>query len=267
MTKTNICTILCLLLPAMINIARSQTVSNVTAAQRGDNIVVSYYIDKSAANVQLTVSTDGGETFSQPLKEVSGDVGKVTAGRHEIVWDVCKEYGSLVGNNIVFNVLTGSKQAGSPSAKVASDAKQPKTSAGQPKKAKFQFGLGASAGYQFVKQERRDLSYNGMTGFEFGADIYMGVQFVGKYHIGAFFSTEAHEDAGNRMYLGLDLRYCFLSSKLYCGAKVGYDLKNTYYSRTLVQAQFGYSPWKWLTLNIRAGYPSIQAGLTFNIPN
>ena len=86
----------------------AQTVSNVTVAQEGSKVVVSYDIDKESTEVQLTVSTDGGRTFSAPLKMVTGDVRDVRPGTRRIVWDVLSEWDKLTGDNIVFNVIANS---------------------------------------------------------------------------------------------------------------------------------------------------------------
>jgi len=90
----------------------AQNVSDVVASQDGNNVVVSYYIDKASPSVQLTVSTDGGRTFSSPLKKVSGDLKNVTPGYHRIVWDVLSEFEKLTGDNIVFNVTTAGSGSG-----------------------------------------------------------------------------------------------------------------------------------------------------------
>lgn len=87
----------------------AQTVSNVVASQEGNSIVVSYEIDKSSPEVGLTVSTDGGKTFSAPLTKVTGDVKNVQPGRRSIVWDVLAEMESFKGDNIVFNVIAKSE--------------------------------------------------------------------------------------------------------------------------------------------------------------
>ncbi len=82
----------------------AQNVSDVTFYQEGKNIVVTYSLD-NIADISLCVSTDGGVTYSKPLKHVSGDVGKdITAGAKQIIWDVLAEYDSFTGDNIMFLV-------------------------------------------------------------------------------------------------------------------------------------------------------------------
>ena len=60
----------------------AQTVSNVQAEQVGKQIVITYSLDKQA-DISVCYTTDGGKTFSAPLKQVTGDVGKnIAAGNH-----------------------------------------------------------------------------------------------------------------------------------------------------------------------------------------
>ena len=78
-----------------------QTVSNVDAYQEGKNIIITYDIDKAGLVSDVYCSTDGGRTWGEPLKQVTGDVNKqVPAGSHRIVWDVLSER-----ENICFKVL------------------------------------------------------------------------------------------------------------------------------------------------------------------
>ncbi len=82
----------------------AQNVSDVAFYQEGKNIVVTYLLDEKA-DVTVQVSTDGGATYSAPLKHVSGDVGKdITVGAKQIIWDVLAEYDSFTGDNVVFLV-------------------------------------------------------------------------------------------------------------------------------------------------------------------
>lgn len=92
---------------AVCGMAVAQKVSNVSAEQVGKNIVVSYDLDK-ASTISVCYSTDGGKTFSQPIKQVTGDVGKnVSAGHKQIVWNVLNEVEKLVCSNLVFKVTAG----------------------------------------------------------------------------------------------------------------------------------------------------------------
>ncbi len=90
----------------------AQNVSNVKFSQEGQNARITYSLD-AKANVSVSVSTDGGKTFSGALKQVTGDVGNnISPGRKSIVWDVLSEYDKLVGENICFRVSAGANQAG-----------------------------------------------------------------------------------------------------------------------------------------------------------
>lgn len=89
---------------AVCGMAVAQKVSNVSAEQVGKNIVVSYDLDK-AATISVCYSTDGGKTYSQPIKQVTGDVGRnVSAGHKQIIWNVLNEVEKLVCSNLVFKV-------------------------------------------------------------------------------------------------------------------------------------------------------------------
>ena len=86
-----------------------QTVSNVDAYQEGKNIIITYDIDKAGLVSDVYCSTDGGRTWGEPLKQVSGDVNKqVPAGSHRIVWDVLSEREKLANANICFKVEVNS---------------------------------------------------------------------------------------------------------------------------------------------------------------
>ena len=86
-----------------------QTVSNVDAYQEGKNIIITYDTDKAGSVGDVYCSTDGGRTWGEPLKQVTGDVNKqVPAGSHRIVWDVLSEREKLSGANICFKVVANS---------------------------------------------------------------------------------------------------------------------------------------------------------------
>ena len=82
-----------------------QTVSNVDAYQEDKNIIITYDTDKEGYAGGVYCSTDGGRTWGEPLRQVTGDVNKqVPAGNHRIVWDVLSEREKLAGANICFKV-------------------------------------------------------------------------------------------------------------------------------------------------------------------
>ena len=86
-----------------------QTVSNVDAYQEGKNIIITYNTDKAGSVGDVYCSTDGGRTWGEALRQVTGDVNKqVPAGSHRIVWDVLSEREKLAGANICFKVEVNS---------------------------------------------------------------------------------------------------------------------------------------------------------------
>ena len=83
-----------------------QMVSNVDAYQEDKKIIITYDTDKVGSVGDVYCSTDGGRTWGEPLRQVTGDVNKqVSAGSHRIVWDVLSEREKLAGENICFKVL------------------------------------------------------------------------------------------------------------------------------------------------------------------
>lgn len=102
-------TILLFLLIIANLVAFSQNVTNVQVEQIGKMVRVTYTLDKTA-DITMHLSTDGGVTYSEALKQVTGDVGKaISIGTHTIVWDVLLERENLKGDNIVFMVKATSK--------------------------------------------------------------------------------------------------------------------------------------------------------------
>ena len=86
-----------------------QTVSNVDAYQEGKNIIITYDTDMAGSVGDVYCSTDGGRTWGEALRQVTGDVNKqVPAGSHRIVWDVLAEREKLLGANICFKVEANS---------------------------------------------------------------------------------------------------------------------------------------------------------------
>lgn len=87
--------------------AQAQKVSNIRAEQRGQEIVVLYSLEtNSPCEVSLLLSQDNGVTWSAPLKNVSGDIGKnITFGEKQIIWKVLEEREQLIGDRIKFKVV------------------------------------------------------------------------------------------------------------------------------------------------------------------
>lgn len=94
----------------------AQKVSNIRAEQRGQDIVVLYSLETtSPCEVSLLLSQDNGVTWSSPLKNVSGDVGKnIAAGEKQINWKVLEEREQLVGDKIKFKVIANGKKSFEP---------------------------------------------------------------------------------------------------------------------------------------------------------
>lgn len=86
--------------------AQAQTVSNVRAEQRGQDIVILYSLETtSPCEASLLSSQDNGVTWSAPLKNVTGDVGKnIFAGEKQIIWKVLEEREQLVGDKVRFKI-------------------------------------------------------------------------------------------------------------------------------------------------------------------
>jgi formylglycine-generating enzyme required for sulfatase activity len=96
--------------------AQAQKVSNIRAEQRGQDIVILYSLETtSPCEVSLLLSQDNGVTWSAPLKNVTGDVGKnIAAGEKQINWKVLEEREQLVGDKIKFKVIANGKKSFEP---------------------------------------------------------------------------------------------------------------------------------------------------------
>ena len=97
-------------------LSNAQKVSNIRAEQRGQDIVVFYSLEAtSPCEVSLLLSQDNGSTWSAPLKNVSGDVGKnISAGEKQITWKVLEEQEYLVGDKMKFKVIAIDKKSFEP---------------------------------------------------------------------------------------------------------------------------------------------------------
>jgi len=88
----------------------AQRIDNVHPEIAGEKINIYYDLtgietDQSVI-VTVFMSTDGGKTYGEPLKSVSGDVGVVVGpGKGKcIIWDVFEEVDELVSVNVKFKV-------------------------------------------------------------------------------------------------------------------------------------------------------------------
>jgi uncharacterized protein (TIGR02145 family) len=86
---------------------RAQRVTNVTAEQQGQELLIHYALEADGpVEVLLYLSTDRGSRWEGPLKSCSGDVGpNVAPGTDKrIRWEVLKDR-ELVGDGIAFKVV------------------------------------------------------------------------------------------------------------------------------------------------------------------
>jgi uncharacterized protein (TIGR02145 family) len=98
--------LLFLLLSFNFNLS-AQVISNVTAEQSGNSIIISYSLESDAAcEITLNVSTDGGMTWIIPVKGISGDIGgAISEGYHSIRWAALEENKHLVSSSVKFKVI------------------------------------------------------------------------------------------------------------------------------------------------------------------
>ncbi|MDA0931162.1 MAG: hypothetical protein O3C32_07300 [Bacteroidetes bacterium] len=84
----------------------AQSVRDVEMTQEGKNIIIEYVLEANTPQeIRLTVSTDGGRSFSAPLRKVTGDVGRgIRSGKKRIEWRVLEEVDELVSERVVFMV-------------------------------------------------------------------------------------------------------------------------------------------------------------------
>jgi hypothetical protein len=84
----------------------AQQVNNVEASQQGQNIVVTYDLKtEQPCTINLFISTNDGNTWEGPLKQVQGQVGSnIKRGKKSITFLVLNELNELRGDNIRFKV-------------------------------------------------------------------------------------------------------------------------------------------------------------------
>ena len=88
----------------------SQKIENVVSEVSGNNIHIYYDLLDSADDqpvfIRIYLSTDGGKSYGEPLKSVTGDVGMVVGAgkRKQIIWDVFSEVDELVSESVKFRV-------------------------------------------------------------------------------------------------------------------------------------------------------------------
>ena len=88
----------------------AQKIENVDYEITGTSIHIYYDLlgvaDGQPVIIRVFVSTDGGASFGEPLKSVTGDVGVVLGAgvRKHIIWDVFAEVDELVSESVQFKV-------------------------------------------------------------------------------------------------------------------------------------------------------------------
>jgi hypothetical protein len=96
----------------------SQQIKNIHPEIAGEKIYVYYDLVGIPADrpviVRIFLSTDGGKTYGDPLKSVSGDVGVVVGPGKEkcIIWDVFEDVDELVSLNVKFKIQADFLQSG-----------------------------------------------------------------------------------------------------------------------------------------------------------
>ncbi len=96
--------VLLLLLLFSVFTLQAQHLTNVSCYQDGQKIVIEYHLDKKAA-ISLFLSINGGLSFSELQRDISGDVGKVGAGNRAIIYEPLRSNERFVEDRIVFKVV------------------------------------------------------------------------------------------------------------------------------------------------------------------
>ncbi len=93
-----------------VQIVNAQQITNSRFEQVGRNVEIYYTLDKQA-DITICISTDGGLTYSEPLKALAGDVGKnVEPGQKKAIWSPLEECDGIVSDNVVFKIIPGGKE-------------------------------------------------------------------------------------------------------------------------------------------------------------
>lgn len=81
----------------------AQNITNVDFQQEGDEIVITYDLDKRVS-IEVSVSLDGRASYGQ-IHSVRGDVGSaVFPGKKRIVWNVLQDFPEGIAGQILFKV-------------------------------------------------------------------------------------------------------------------------------------------------------------------
>ncbi len=102
--------ILFTLLMLAITDAFSQKIENIKPSVVDDRIYINYDLTGIPVDqpviIRVFLSTDGGKTYGEPLKSVSGDVGIVVGPgiNRRIIWDVFEEMEELDSEDVKFRI-------------------------------------------------------------------------------------------------------------------------------------------------------------------
>jgi hypothetical protein len=190
----------------------AQRIENVHPEIAGEKIHIYYDLIGIAADQQVIVkafmSTDGGRTYGEPLKSVTGDVGIVAGSGKEkcIIWDVFEDVDELVSVNVKFKVTADLLQ---------SEQYRPST------ERQFKLNLNANLGSKSILEYK---SY----GFNLKGVIYLnqlGLGVRGDYYR-TFREKINYSDSFNHHYPDTGYYWGYAG-----GAIIEYDLlRNTRYS-------------------------------------
>ena len=97
-------------LSSELNGIDSNLAKDVSYTVKNDKVWIDYVL-KGTAHVDLYISLDGGKTYRGPLEYVTGSVGEdIQKGRNYIVWDAQREFGDFVSEQVVFRVVSLTKE-------------------------------------------------------------------------------------------------------------------------------------------------------------
>lgn len=78
-------TVLAVVFATMAQLSFAQEITNVSFARDAQHLTINYTLDKPTA-IRVRVSTDGGQSYSAPLQNLSGDVGRdIQPGERQII--------------------------------------------------------------------------------------------------------------------------------------------------------------------------------------
>ena len=234
----------------------SQKIENVVS-EIADNTIHIYYdllgiADDEPVIIRAFVSTDGGQSYGEPLKSVSGDVGVVIGGgeRKLIIWDVFKEVDELVSESVTFKVKADLLQSNK-DRKLVEPGYLINMNANLGSKVKLgsygfnlkaaiylnQVGLGVRGGYYKTFSENQDdMDFDSYVGFSGGAVIeYDFIRdprysiypffYIGQTKIQQKYKSITDKFAGYSIFyspgLGLDIK---IAKFIYLGIELEYYL-------------------------------------------